>query len=294
MRITQSMIQDTTLRNVEANQERVSQLQSQITSGSRISKPSDDPTGSSRALSFQESIDATDQYLANIDQATAWVNTTDSALNTVNEVLQRARELAIQASNGTLSASDRSAIHAEVVQLQQHTLSVAQAKYGNSYLFAGTKTEQPGYLLAQPSTVAGAYQGNTQNVVREISPGVQMTVSANAPTTFDPVFDALNKLETGLSTGSQTIVQSSINALDTATTAVLSARAQVGAKANRLQMLSDRLNTAKVSLTGLLSQVKDTDMAAALTNFSMAQTVYQASLKAGAQALQPSLLDYLR
>lgn len=294
MRITQSMIQDTTLRNIEANQERVSQLQSQITSGSRITKPSDDPTGSSRALSFQESIDATDQYLANIDQATSWVNTTDSALSTVNEVLQRARELAVQAANGTLSSSDRSAIDAEVVQLQQHTLSVAQAKYGTSYLFAGTKTEQSGYVQAQPSTVAGAYQGNAQNVVREISPGVQMSVNVNAQTTFDPVFNALNMLEGGLSSGSQTAVQSSINALDTATTSVLSARAQVGAKANRLQMLSDRLNTAKVSLAGLLSQVKDTDMAAALTNFSMAQTVYQASLKAGAQALQPSLLDYLR
>jgi flagellar hook-associated protein 3 FlgL len=63
---------------------------------------------------------------------------------------------------------------------------------------------------------------------------------------------------------------------------------------NRLDFLSQRLNDVKVNTTGLLSQVKDVDMAQAITNFSMAQTVYQASLKAGAQALQPSLLDYLR
>lgn len=294
MRITQSMIQDITLRNVEANQERVADLQAQITSGSRISKPSDDPTGSARALSFQESIDATDQYLSNINQSSSWVNTTDSALNTVNQVLQRARELAVQASNGTLSSSDRSAVDSEVKQLQQHALSMSQAKYGNSYLFAGTRSEQPGYLLAMPSSTAGAYQGNTQNVVREISPGVQMSVNVNPQTTFDPVFSALNQLEAGLSTGSQTAVQASITSLDTATTAVVSARAQVGAKANRLDMVADRLNATKVSLTGLLSQVKDTDFAAALTNFSMAQNVYTASLKAGAQALQPSLLDYIR
>jgi flagellar hook-associated protein 3 FlgL len=50
----------------------------------------------------------------------------------------------------------------------------------------------------------------------------------------------------------------------------------------------------QVNLTGLLSDVKDVDMAQAITNFSMAQTTYQASLKASAQAMQPSLLDYLR
>jgi flagellar hook-associated protein 3 FlgL len=75
---------------------------------------------------------------------------------------------------------------------------------------------------------------------------------------------------------------------------VINTRAQLGAKVNRLDFLSQRLNDVKVNTTGLLSQVKDVDMAQAITNFSMAQTVYQASLKAGAQALQPSLLDYLR
>jgi flagellar hook-associated protein 3 FlgL len=63
---------------------------------------------------------------------------------------------------------------------------------------------------------------------------------------------------------------------------------------NRLEFLQERQSSIEVNLTGLLSETKDTDMAQALTSFSMAQNVYQASLKAGAQALQPSLLDYLR
>jgi flagellar hook-associated protein 3 FlgL len=294
MRITQGMIADTVLRNVENNQNRIEQLQSQLTSGSRINKPSDDPIGTARALSFQESITQADQFLSNIDQATGWLNNTDNALGSVTSTLQRARELAVQAASDTTSAQDRSAISAEIQQLQQHTLSLAQSKYGNSYLFAGTASDQPGYLQAQASGPAGVWQGNDNQIPREISPGVTIGVNADSRSVFDPVFVALTQLQTSLATNTSATIRTSIGALDTALNGVLSTRAQVGAKVNRLESQSQRLNEIKVNTSGLLSQVKDVDYAQAITNFSMAQSVYQASLKAGAQAMQQSLLDYLR
>jgi flagellar hook-associated protein 3 FlgL len=289
------MMQEANLRGIEGNQERLSQLQNQITTGTRISKPSDDPIGAARSLSLQTSIDQTGQYLTNIDHASSWLNTTESALNTVTDLLQRARELAVQGTSGTLDAQGRSAINSEVQQLQQQALTLSQTKYGASYVFAGTRSDQPGYVQAMPTTlVPAAYQGNDNQVIREISPGVQMAVNADSRATFNPVFDALNQLQTGLAANSTSGIQTSVGALDTALNAVLTTRAQVGAKVNRLEGLTQRLNNVKVNVAGLLSQVKDTDMAAAITNFSMAQNVYQASLKAGAQALQPSLLDYLK
>jgi flagellar hook-associated protein 3 FlgL len=108
------------------------------------------------------------------------------------------------------------------------------------------------------------------------------------------VFEALSELQTGLSAASPDTLQKSLGDMDTALSAVLTTRSQIGAKANRLDFLKTRLTDVQVNLTGLLSDVKDVDMAQAITNFSMAQTTYQASLKASAQALQPSLLDYLR
>ena len=294
MRITSGMVMDTALRNIESNMDRVSELEAQLTSGSRIQKPSDDPIGAARSLSFQESLGATGQYLSNIDQAKSWLDMTDSTLAEVTNTVHRARELAIQAANGTNSAEDRAQILAEIEQLQQHTLSLAQAKHAGSFIFAGTKSDQPGYVQANPSTTAGAYQGNTNDVVREISPGVTMAVTSNATTTFDPVFDALNQLASGLSTNTQGTIEGSIGAFDTALDAVLTSRAQVGAKANRLESLNSRMSSVQVNLSELLSKEKDVDFAQAITNFSMAQNTYQASLKAGAQALQPSLLDYLK
>ncbi|TME26408.1 MAG: flagellar biosynthesis protein FlgL, partial [Chloroflexi bacterium] len=127
-----------------------------------------------------------------------------------------------------------------------------------------------------------------------ISPGVTLGINADAQTTFDPIFTAFNQLQAGLTANSSSQIQASIGALDTAMSAIVTSRAQAGAKVNRLEALQQRLSDVKVNLAGLLSNVKDVDMAEAITSFSMAQNVLQASLKAGAQVLQPSLLDYLR
>src|ERR1700680_4132198 len=92
LRITQGMMADTSLRNIQANQSRLEVLTQQITSGSRITKPSDDPIGAAQALSLQEGIDQATQYGRNIDQATSWLNTSDSALSSVTDAIQRARQ----------------------------------------------------------------------------------------------------------------------------------------------------------------------------------------------------------
>lgn len=295
MRISLGMMADTALHNIEANQARVEALQAQLTSGSRITKPSDDPIGTARALSLQEGLDQATQYGRNIDQASSWLNSTDSALGSVTDAIQRTRELAVQASTDTLSASDRSAIQSEITQLQQHVLNLANSKYGAYYLFSGTATDKPGYVqAADASTTPGAYQGNSVQVVREVSPGVTVPVTADPTSTFNPVFKALNDVLTGLSTNSTPAIQTSITSLDTALDAVNTTRASVGARVNRLDALKQRQDNVSVNLTSLLSNVKDVDMATAISNFSTAQTVYQASLKAAAQSMQTSLLDYLK
>jgi len=283
---------DSTLYNIQSNQNRIEQLQAQITSGSRITKPSDDPIGAARALNLQDSIAQSQQYQRNIDQAKSWMNTTDAALDAVTQATQRARELAVQASNGTLSATERTAISSEISQLQQHVLDLTHSKYGSYYLFSGTASSAPGYTTAAPSP--GGYQGNSAQVMREVAPGTSIGVNADATATFDPLFTALQTLQTGLTSGSTGTIQGSITQIDSALDAVSVSRSQLGAKVNRLDFLQTRQSSVEVNLTGLLSTTKDVDMAEAITNFTMAQNVYQASLKAGAQALQPSLLDYLK
>jgi flagellar hook-associated protein 3 FlgL len=288
------MMMQATLRNIETNQQRTETLQQQITSGSQITKPSDDPIGAARALDLQNTLSANSQYGKNLDQASSWYNLTDSSLGAVSDALQRANELAVQAANGTQSSSDLSAIQSEVQALEQHVLDVSHTQYGTDYIFSGTMSDKPGYVLAQSSqTNPAAYQGNAQNVQTAVAQGVTMALNAPAQQTFDPVFDALNTLTSGLQSGNQATIQSSLAKISGAIDSVNLSRAEVGAKMNRVQLMQNQQSSATTRLSSQLSDVKDVDMAQAITNFSMAQTVYQASLKAAAQALQPSLLDYL-
>src|ERR671925_544406 len=105
MRITSTMMMETTLRNIETNQQRTEDLQSQITSGSRITKPSEDPIGAAQAVQLQHTLDANKQYATNLDQATSWLDLTDSALGAVTQALQRTNELAVQAANADAQAT---------------------------------------------------------------------------------------------------------------------------------------------------------------------------------------------
>src|SRR5207244_13079073 len=132
--------------------------------GSRITTPSDAPIGTAQALGLQESIDQSNQYGRNIDQASSWLNATDSALGSVTDALHRARQLAVQAANGTLSPSDRNSIQAEISQLQLHVLDLSHSKYGAGFLFAGTRSDQPGCTEAAPAPTEGAYGGHQGQV----------------------------------------------------------------------------------------------------------------------------------
>jgi flagellar hook-associated protein 3 FlgL len=173
-------------------------------------------------------------------------------------------------------------------------LNLSHSKYGPYSLFSGTQTSSAGYTQpAESGSAAGVYQGNSGQILREVAPGTSIAVNADATATFDPLFKAIATLRAGIAADDQTIIGSSLGQLDTALDAVSVSRAQLGAKTNRLDFLKDRQENISVNLTGLLSQVKDVDMAEAIMNFTMSQNVYTASLKAGAQALQPSLLDFL-
>jgi flagellar hook-associated protein 3 FlgL len=290
MRVTHGMVAETSLRNIERNLSRMEELQDQITSGTRIRKPSDDPIAVARAMSFQEGLDQADQHLRNVENASAWLNATDFALDGAGSVVQRARELALLAANASTSPQDRTAIQAEVEQLQQQALDLANSKHGARYLFSGTRSDQAAYVA--PSS--GSYQGDLGTVERDVSPGVAIGININGSSVFNPLFDALAGLKSALTAGSVGGIQASIDGLDTALDGVLTARAQVGAKMNRLESLKGRLEDIQVSLTGLLSETRDVDMAEAITAFSVQENVYKASLAAAAKAMQPSLLDYLR
>jgi flagellar hook-associated protein 3 FlgL len=295
MRVTNPMMSDTVLRNLQTNLAALERLQDQLTSGKRINRPSDDPPAVETALNYHATIAAGEQYLRNMDSATGWLQATDATLGEATDLLQRARELAVQGANDTLGADQRTGIAAEVDQLLQQMVQLGNASLKGQRLFAGLRTDaNPFTLNAGPPTTV-AYGGDNGQMLREIDVGTTLAINTPGNGTFAPAFAVLVSLRDNLRAGNASAVRTTdVPAVDAALDTVLNTRANVGAKVNRLESAQDRQQELQVRITELLAKAEDTDYAKAISEFTLQDTVYKASLQAAAKAMQPSLMDYLR
>jgi flagellar hook-associated protein 3 FlgL len=302
IRITNSMISRSVLSDLNDVSSRLSMTQQRMSSGKQITKPSDDPYGTSRAITLRSDVESTQQYQRNVGEAVAWQNITDAALSKINDAMQRTRELVIGASNDASGQAARDAAAAEIDQLIETVKGEANASYGGRYVFAGTDTNLKPYTTGGPDT----YAGNGAAVAREIGPGVSVQVNvvgqnllgdgqgANDGLILDNLRDIAQHLRGGTVTDINTLRSTDLQGIDKNLAALTQSRATVGATTNRLEAADARLSEVEESATKLLSDVEDADMAQTLIDFSMQQNVYQSALRAGANIVQQSLLDFLR
>jgi flagellar hook-associated protein 3 FlgL len=297
VRFTNDILSRQTLFDLGNITDRLAKTQAQLSSGKRITAPEDDPYGSGRAVSLRNDLADTQQYQVNINDASAWAAQTDSSLGNVTDLLQRARELTVQAANGTQNQDSLNAIAAEMKQIKASLLSEANATYNGRYIFSGTATDIPPYPT-------NAYAGTTLPVQRLIAPGEVVQVNQDGPSAFGVqaagppatknVFDVLDDVIGALNSGNMRALQTTaLTELDGSFTTALNARTTVGAISNRLDTQRTRMSAQELSVTDLLSKTEDADMAKTLITYSQTQTAYQAALQAGAKIIQPTLMDFL-
>jgi flagellar hook-associated protein 3 FlgL len=283
------------LADVQGNMSRLTKTLNQMSSGKLINVPSDDPFGTTRSMLFRSELEENQQYQRNVGEGTAWQNVTDTALSQVGDFTLRARDLLIQGATDTVTPEGRSAIASEIDELIGSIKSTANTQYAGRFIFGGSQTQTPPYQQGAVDT----YAGDTATLKREIGRGVQVDVNIPGSTAVGDgstgLIAALRQISADLrGTGTTAQLQTTdLKALDAAHDALTNVRAIVGARTNRLESAQNRLSQLEETTTKLLSETEDADMAKTMTDYSMQQTVYQASLKAGAQIVQLSLLDFL-
>lgn len=293
MRVTNNMMNQGLLRNLEGAQVRLSDLQNQLSSGQRISKPSDDPVGIENAMRLKSTLASVGQWKSNAGEALSIMNTTDSALSDLNSMLQRIRELTVQAANDTNSTDERQAIAQEVDQLTSQIETLGNTQAGNKYIFGGTQT-------STPPISGGVWVGNTQDITFQVGDNltIPVTVSGNklfgtsAPNLLGTLTALSNDLKDSTKTG--TDISNHLSDLDANIDNVLAVQADLGARTNRMTTISDQLDTMTTNLTANLSTIQDTDMAKTIVDFNSQQNVYKAALSVGAQIIQTSLVDFIK
>lgn len=298
------MLSNNMLLNLNNNYGQLSKLQNQINSGSKITRPSDDPVVAVKGMGYRRDLGQVEQYSRNMNEVNNWLDTSDESLNQVGEQMKRVRELVIQAANDTNTPDDRAKIKSEIDQIQKQIQDVANTKVGDRYIFSGTKTGQPLFLNGAINTA----NINTEDVKIEVYDGIQMKVNTVGKDLFKNVDDMMSKISglldpnrVPLATGEE--ISSTLGGVSTTSTSdditnmhnkILEAQADVGARQNRVELMENRLSIREISVTKQLSNNEDVDYAKAITQMVTSESIHQASLSVGAKIIQQTLVDFIR
>lgn len=305
MRITNSMMINNMISNISKNQERMDKLQTQMSTGKKISLPSDDPVVAARALKLRTDVAEITQYQKNVKDASSWMDITETALSNIGDVLKRANELAVQSANGTMSTEDMKVTASEISQLKEQLIELSNSSYAGRYIFSGFKTDQK-LLNSSGNYNINQNQSGTENINYEIGVGNSINVNVLGSDLFssgDPTATAggtpkmitvMDNLLTALNSGNNVAVSGIIGDIQSQQSNVTKIRADVGARTNRVDLTANRLDTDNYNFTDLMSNNEDVDMAEVIMNLTNEQNVYKSSLSAGAKIIQPSLVDFLR
>ncbi|MCW2613098.1 MAG: Flagellar hook-associated protein FlgL [Frankiales bacterium] len=297
-RVTQRSASSTMMQGLQANLGRMQKLQEQLSSGRRISRPSDAPVATAEAMQFRGELRRTEQYSRNAADGLAWLGTADAALTGGLELTRRAKELTLQGINATGNTQGRLALAAEIDSLRAGLLDIANTSYLDRPVFAGTAAVAVAYLPDGTST------GDGGSVTRSVAPGTTVGVNVAGTEVFgadgDPtqLFTVLSELATALrdpdGAARQVALDGGLADLDTAVDRVVSSLGQIGARYDRVETLRNRADDQLITLTGRLSETEDIDLPKTIVDLQMQEVAYQAALGATARVVQPSLLDFLR
>ncbi len=184
MRVSTTLIYQQGLQNILRKQADLLQVQGQLSSGKKIIKPSDDPSGASRVLDINEAIAQITQYSENSDYATQRLNLEESTLNSVNTVLQRVRELSIQAANtGVNDLQSQRAIASEVNERLEELFDYANTKDENGdYIFSGFQSKTQAFTTDGVGNYS--YNGDEGQLSLQIGSSRQVATSDSGAEVF--------------------------------------------------------------------------------------------------------------
>lgn len=286
MRVTQSMLSNNMLRNLSNSYNKMGKLQEQLESGKKVNRPSDDPVSVMKGMGYRMQVDKVRQFQRNIGEAHNWLDNTDDALNHVGSALHRANELIVSGSTDTMTPDDRVKLQSELKQLQSQIRDLANTKVGNKYIFSGTKTSEP--LFKDGNIQTGDGFGKSVDI--EVFDGV--TIDVNTTGEFFEEIDELFTEMIGYTNGED--FSESLEKLNAQLDIVLGIRADIGARQNRVDMMTERLESLEVTSIKQMSDNEDVNFAKAITELITEESIHRAALSVGARIIQPSLVDFLR
>ncbi len=297
MRVSTNLVQQQAINAIIEQQSRTARTQMQLSTGRRIQSPSDDPAAAASVLDLAKVIDTTKQFQRNADAAESRLQVEEGTLGSMVDLLQRARELMVQAANGSQSADSRKAAATEVHQVLDTMVSLANTKDANGeYLFSGFKTG------TQPITDNGAgtyaYNGDQGQRTLQVGPTRHVAVGdagdgvfMNIPGTADDVFKMLYDMAGELDSNAPDATR--LNDIDAAMNNIVNAQSRIGSRLNAIDTQRGVNDSAILQFEQTRSSLQDLDYAKAISDLNLQMTGLQAAQQSYVKVQGLSLFNFL-
>jgi flagellin len=271
MRINHNISAMNTFNKMSTNNANQAKNMERLSSGLRINRGADDAAGLSISEKMRAQIRGLDQASKNAQDGVSMIQTADGALNEVHSILQRMRELAVQASNDTNQTDERTTVGNELTELGKEITSImGNTTFNGQKLLNGTAGDGAGNVKIQ--TGADTTQQMTMNFKTS---GIDLTAINTAVGALDATDVATADDATAL-----------IATIDTQIEAVSTGRSTLGAYQNRLEFTVNNVNSASQNLSVAESRIRDVDMAKEMMESSKNSILAQAAQAMLAQANQ--------
>ncbi|AYN26686.1 MULTISPECIES: flagellar hook-associated protein FlgL [Buttiauxella] len=306
MRISTAMMYQQNMRGVTNAQSEWLRYGEQMSTGKRVTKPSDDPIAASQAVVLSQAQAQNSQYALARTFATQKVSLEENVLGQVTTAIQSAQEKIVNAGNGTLSDDDRASLATDLEGVRNQILNLANSTDGNGrFIFAGYKTDSAPFSGGANSIV---YTGGGTAVTQSVDAARSMTIGHTGTQVFnsltsnavpepdgsdsetnlfnmlDSAIATLRKPAEGLDDADKDLLTAAIDktnrGLKNSLNNVLTVRAELGTQLNELDKLDDLGNDRALGQSQQMSDLVDVDWNSAISSYVMQQAALQASYKA--------------
>jgi flagellar hook-associated protein 3 FlgL len=317
MRITNMMMVNNAIQNMNDNQEKLSKLQTKVATQKQFQTASENPVNASASLSLRSNMRTLESYSDTAAATSNWMNTSDFALNQLEEIGVQASKLILRGLNDSLSASERFvSLATEMNSLIEKAVEIGNTSVNGQFIFSGYKVDQKAFELVDSPTTILDYQGNTVtpkvvnylgdqgSMQRNLGPDQSVTMNVRGDQAIqgfiENLISASNALiqnnihGTSVPPAAPTL-QETLTGVKSSADVVNQYRTSNGARMRQVESASNFLETVKIETANLLSQKEDTNMAEGIALLSNQQTTYQAVLEVSQRAISAlSLFDYMR
>jgi flagellar hook-associated protein 3 FlgL len=293
MRITNRMMTDHAIQQMNTNLERLNAYNERASSGKAFQNASDDPITVSLALNLRSSLRTSQAYRDTAQQAGQWISANDFALQKMQGLASRAQGLILRGLNDTLSSSERvAALASEMDGIIQSLTDLANTQHNGEYIFSGFLLKTA--TITRPDRDTIVSQDDGSQIERAIAPGQSVTVNVNG-SVFVPLLNSLVAARNHLEQGQMDALRNDLIPFEQAFETLNVTTTENGARLRQVEATLGYLDQMDIEVKSLLTQKEEVNMAEAISMLRAQQTTYQAVLEVSQRAISAlSLFDYLR